>query len=278
MNTNPSPLNRTTIDPLEAIFATCRRTLGSHTWGRVLAAMGEDSPPPSVPQALVPLVALLELPAYITDLARLEWMLYEKKRHHEACVRPRRAVTVNPTLSLVSVGWKGLAELIHSDASSAAPRPEPAHVLIWRHPQTGAWRCRDAENIDLLALKIVVDEIDPRAAAGLGKIGLGDILGAIDRAVAHGLLLAPESRIRRRRQGGTKPDPSFNPFMSADLFTLQWHITQACDLHCRHCYDRSTRKAMALETAVRVLEDFYRFCRRMYVRGQVTFTGGNPLL
>ena len=30
--------------------------------------------------------------------------------------------------------------------------------------------------------------------------------------------------------------------------------------------------------ALAILEDFYDFCRRMQVRGQVTFTGGNPLL
>jgi selenobiotic family peptide radical SAM maturase len=35
---------------------------------------------------------------------------------------------------------------------------------------------------------------------------------------------------------------------------------------------------MALDTARAILDDFYDFCRRMHVRGQVTFTGGNPLL
>jgi selenobiotic family peptide radical SAM maturase len=159
-----------------------------------------------------------------------------------------------------------------------APVHDPTHVMIWREPTSGAWQFRDAENIDLLALKIVVEEIDPRAAAKAGKTDLGRVQGAIDRAIAHGLLLSPESGIRRVRQDGTPPDPAFLSFASADRFTLQWHLTQACDLHCRHCYDRSDRHTVSPETALRILEDFYAFCRRMHVRGQVTFTGGNPLL
>ena len=68
------------------------------------------------------------------------------------------------------------------------------------------------------------------------------------------------------------------PFLSADLFTLQWHLTQACDLKCRHCYDRSARKSPSLKEAMLVLDDFESFCRQMRVKGRITFTGGNPLL
>lgn len=35
---------------------------------------------------------------------------------------------------------------------------------------------------------------------------------------------------------------------------------------------------MAVEPAIAVLDDFYTFCRQMHVRGQVTVTGGNPML
>jgi selenobiotic family peptide radical SAM maturase len=75
-----------------------------------------------------------------------------------------------------------------------------------------------------------------------------------------------------------RPDPSLQAFVATELFTLQWHITQTCDLHCRHCYDRSDRTSLTLEQAMAIVDDFYEFCSRMHVRGQVTFTGGNPLL
>src|SRR5690606_13617787 len=73
-------------------------------------------------------------------------------------------------------------------------------------------------------------------------------------------------------------EPRFHHRLRADVFTLQWHITQACDLHCRHCYDRSSRTAVSADQGRLVLDRFYDFCQANHVRGQVSFTGGNPLL
>jgi len=67
-------------------------------------------------------------------------------------------------------------------------------------------------------------------------------------------------------------------FTESDFFTLQWHITQKCDLHCRHCYDRSGRDTLDMKAAVGVLDQLHDFCRARFVKGQVSFTGGNPLL
>jgi hypothetical protein len=64
---------------IEKIFSTCRRTLGSLTWGRVLAAMDEDLAAESFPDTLATLNASMNLPGYLDDLARLEWMLHQKK-------------------------------------------------------------------------------------------------------------------------------------------------------------------------------------------------------
>src|SRR5208337_2072544 len=53
---------------------------------------------------------------------------------------------------------------------------------------------------------------------------------------------------------------------------------QACDLHCKHCYDRSTRTPITLSNAMRILDDLRLFCNKKYVTGAVSFTGGNPLM
>lgn len=63
-----------------------------------------------------------------------------------------------------------------------------------------------------------------------------------------------------------------------DLFTLQWHVTNACELRCRHCYDRSKRDTLDLDEARRVVRDLASFCRSKGVRGEVCLTGGNPFL
>lgn len=64
----------------------------------------------------------------------------------------------------------------------------------------------------------------------------------------------------------------------ARVFTLQWHLTNACEASCLHCYDRSQLGAPMLSEAVRILDDLVAFCRLRRVRGQVCLTGGNPFL
>jgi selenobiotic family peptide radical SAM maturase len=64
----------------------------------------------------------------------------------------------------------------------------------------------------------------------------------------------------------------------ASFFTLQWHLTNACELSCLHCYDRTSRAAPSLGDAERILDDLLVFCREKRVGGQVCLTGGNPFL
>ncbi len=67
-------------------------------------------------------------------------------------------------------------------------------------------------------------------------------------------------------------------FNAAQVFSLQWHLTQACDLHCRHCYDRTARTIPSLTQGLEVLRQLQDFCQKRRVAGQVSFTGGNPFL
>ena len=63
---------------------------------------------------------------------------------------------------------------------------------------------------------------------------------------------------------------------SAPWFTLQWHLTHACDMHCQHCYDRSRLAALKLDTALGVLDQLERFCAANDVKPSITLSGGNP--
>ena len=240
--------------------------------------MDEAIPPAAFPDTLISLTASMDLPGFIGDLARLEWALQQKALTSDDPNRSVEAVTVNPSLTLLPVRWKNLAAFIRSNVTGPVPIDGSAHVMIWRHPQTLDLHYREASDIDLLALKLCVEHIDPLEAARLGKVSPGDIQNALDSAISQGLLLSPGSRIRRGQQPVGERDKSLAPFLRADIFTLQWHITQTCDLHCKHCYDRSDRSPMAVDLAMTILDDFFNFCQRMHVRGQVTFTGGNPLL
>lgn len=62
------------------------------------------------------------------------------------------------------------------------------------------------------------------------------------------------------------------------VFTLQWHLTNACPFHCKHCYDRSHRAELPFDRALDVLDLLEAFCRRKRVEGRVSLTGGDPFL
>jgi selenobiotic family peptide radical SAM maturase len=220
------------------------------------------------------------LPPFLPELARLENALY--KHSHDGFDIPPHAdkICVNPSVHILHLSWKNLALLVNQVKSSRQVKPVPGEefVLIWREPASKKTKVCRASDEELLVLKIMVDELSPERVAEEGNLSIGTIDRAIDRAVRKGILISPQSRIKR--------DPSMFPldtwddkrFLTSRSFTLQWHITHACDLHCRHCYDRSARTPMEFDQALRILDDLRLFCRSRHVMGAISFTGGNPFL
>ncbi|WP_457572752.1 thio(seleno)oxazole modification radical SAM maturase SbtM [Desulfolithobacter sp.] len=212
---------------------------------------------------------------FLPDLARLEQALHTLQNRPPSLPDKVEKQRVNPALELLPVAWHNLPRLL----SDAAVRPEPGQefILLVRKPDTGEVTVRTATSHDLLALKLISEDMDPRQAAREGGVPLATIDAILFRAMEQGLILSPPSRIVRPPDfpRGEVTDPSF---FTASVFTLQWHITQTCDLHCRHCYDRSDRATMELAQGIKVLDDLYDFARAHHVHAQVTFTGGNPLL
>lgn len=259
-------------NPWKAIYPVCQPRLPSALWQRLT----EETDDPSRFPARLRAATEAGIPPFLADLAALEWARHAA-REAAAVVAPVRSLALNPTLQLVESGWQGLAALTGRDPASPAPQPGGERLLVWWAPNDGIVRCRPATDEDLLVLKLVVEGIDPQAAAAEGGVPVGAVDQALRRAVARGLLLAPPSRLRR--------DESMFPlagvgeeFLVAEVFTLQWHITQACDLHCKHCYDRSSRPPVSLAQGLKILDDLRDFCLVRQVLGQVSFSGGNPLL
>jgi selenobiotic family peptide radical SAM maturase len=258
----------TSAEPsLADIYPTCCRIIGSLPGavpGNDLAAFLEAHPD-----------SLRAPHPYLPDLARIEAARHRVTARPGPLTEPMKELTINPALELLRVQWRNLPFLLQNP--SHVPEPGEEYILIWKSPGRDEVRMETASGHDLLAMKMAGERIDSRAAA----IEAGVTVGAIDaiqhRACRKGLLLAPCSRIVR--------DPDFprgvvdNPgFYTAATFTLQWHITQTCDLHCRHCYDRSQRQEFDLAQGIRVLDELYDFSRDRHVFTQVTFTGGNPML
>lgn len=68
-------------------------------------------------------------------------------------------------------------------------------------------------------------------------------------------------------------------------FTLQWHLTSRCQQCCAHCYvfDEKTyeaekNKELKTESCYKIIDDFVDFCASMNVKGEIAFTGGDPML
>jgi selenobiotic family peptide radical SAM maturase len=236
--------------------------------------------PEGFPDVLAALTDEPALPGYLADLARLELAYNEVFCGDDQVPQEVDAVTINPSLRLLQLPWKNLAAFLDRKGNRKIVPPERGeeYVLLWRDAGKGETKVRVAGPGDLLALKVVAEGIDPEVAATEGGQPVGVIDNAIERAAGRGILLMPRSRIHRAPERFRQDEGMEERFFSSSVFTLQWHITQECDLHCRHCYDRSSVDSLPLDRAIGILRDFRRFCRSRNVHGQVTFTGGNPLL
>jgi selenobiotic family peptide radical SAM maturase len=61
-------------------------------------------------------------------------------------------------------------------------------------------------------------------------------------------------------------------------FTLQWHLTNACENTCRHCYDRSDTTALPLEQNIAILYSYLTFAKKHALTPRISLSGGNPFL
>jgi selenobiotic family peptide radical SAM maturase len=217
-------------------------------------------------------------PEYESDLERLRQAFQTLNGRASSLPDAVDTLSLNPTIMIMELPWQGLTAHLHGNGGAGAPVRGAETVLLWVHPADRAPRARAATNEDLLVLKMVVESIPTEAVAAAGGLPVGAVEAAIERATRQGLLLAPPSLLRRDPSVFTAARPAEEEYLVTPSFTLQWHITQVCDLHCKHCYDRSDRSPLSYDEAVRVLDDLRAFCRERNVQGAVSFTGGNPLL
>ena len=259
--------------PLEIVFPGCHVRL-SHTRRASFAQL--SAAPGEFPDILAAALPAADLPAWLPDLARLELAWHSCRTAPPDNDPPAAELCLNPALRLVEVHWTRLLAVL--DGAAAEPQPGSEFILVWKHPRDARCRRAVATADDLLALKLVAEGLDLREVAASQGRPVGVLDRAIEKAVHKGLLLQPESRLRR--PAGEFPAAQTTPerFLRAEAFTLQWHITQRCDLNCRHCYDRSDQQDVGLSQGLAILDQLRDFCRRRQVAGQVSFSGGNPFL
>ena len=263
---------------LEALYPACKSFLKKEVWEGILGLISDK--PETFPDFLAHGLEGIELPEFLADLARLEWNYRQTRSKQNEILKGVSHLQLNPTVHLLQLGWKNLPSLLNPTEGSPSVKPEKGEgfALLWKNPHGGEAKVQTASSEDLLVLKVMVEGISSEAVAAEGKIPVGAVDGMIDRAVERGILLRPPSLIRRDPGPFSSGEFGEEQFLASPVFTLQWHITQACDLRCKHCYDRSQRSSMSLDQGLAVLDDLRAFCRSRNVKGQVSFSGGNPLL
>ena len=68
-----------------------------------------------------------------------------------------------------------------------------------------------------------------------------------------------------------------------EYFAFQWHITEACDQRCKHCYiyalgSHAQFKEMALDDMDTVIANIQTFCGKAHRLPYLYITGGDPIL
>jgi len=76
------------------------------------------------------------------------------------------------------------------------------------------------------------------------------------------------------------------PEMRGRPFVLQWHITERCNLHCRHCYQEPLSvPELSFDNLLIIIDQFKELLDRMKAKtvsyplsGHINVTGGEPLI
>jgi len=61
-------------------------------------------------------------------------------------------------------------------------------------------------------------------------------------------------------------------------FILQWHISEVCNLKCKHCYQEDhVCKVLKYDKLMIILEQYKELLKKLKVKGHINLTGGEPL-
>ena len=61
-------------------------------------------------------------------------------------------------------------------------------------------------------------------------------------------------------------------------FVLQWHIGEACNLKCKHCYQEKHKPiSLKYNELLSILNQYRDLLKKLKLHGHINLTGGEPL-
>ena len=212
--------------------------------------------------------------AFLAELADVEYACWNVEHMERDFSRSAHEAVINPLLQIITV--KNDVTPFFSQGRSFVPDavgPQEGWILVWKGPESGRLYVEMADEQMLLALKVLSEEQSELQGDQLRVVNQ-----AIDYSAQKGIVLKAPYLLSRTLQGFPAGENIPEQYLTASVFTLQWHITNACDLHCKHCYDREKRSPLTAEQGLGIIEAFDRFCQEKNVRGHICFSGGNPFM
>ncbi len=211
---------------------------------------------------------------FLADMADVEFACWKVEDMAEVFSRPTHGAVINPLLLIVEVNFDVTPFFTEEEPElSGDVKPHEGWILVWKGPETRTLYVEKADAEMLLALKVLSEEHNELRGEQLGIVNQ-----AIDYSARKGVVLKAPYLLSRSLQGSPTGENIPEKYLTASVFTLQWHITNACDLHCKHCYDREKRSPLTAEEGLGIIDDFERFCQEKNVRGHICFSGGNPFM
>ncbi len=180
--------------------------------------------------------------------------LYDSVKNSAECIPDEvYDFEINPTLEMLRIS------------------EEDKWILIWKNLNSDIPKKKYASKEELYIIKCLVEDISLEQSSQMANVSIGHLYSSYKLACEEGYILGPKSKLTRKRTG-------LKEKQVVDVFTLQWHITNSCDLYCKHCYDRNIRSSVTREQANNILDDLVNFCMNKNVGGHMCFSGGNPFL
>jgi len=102
--------------------------------------------------------ALLEELPFIKDLGRVEEAFCRLRGAPIHAHQARSAIMVNPDLQLLDVDFSGLPHVLTD--ITYRPQPRKGFVLLYRLPASNRIEIHDAHPHDLLAIKIIAEDLE----------------------------------------------------------------------------------------------------------------------
>ena len=178
---------------LEIIYSVCNNIIGKTKWD-ILVNSHDFITAESLPEIFLEKQTELILPEYLADLAFIEYARYCIANATVKINKNLNYYEINPALDVLHLSWSNLAHFFNSnnDVNTIKPSNNKEWIIVWRAPSNCEVNIKSAKDYELFVLKMLVDDLSVDDVIKSGNITSATVEKALLKAVASGIVIAPE--------------------------------------------------------------------------------------